>query len=286
MIRNSRRMNLVEILVMVGLSTGISPCFSQGQSPPQASQSKPSGNKPKITSHDSVTVTANFTPEEVEEGKINDVYQAIYLVEQKGDCETAIQRYKTEVIPLASQSKFNVPKNKFLFLANRGIGDCFLAQHRYEEAEQSFRLIMEHLPVWPGYEDSDYPINFREIATAQMGQEHWQAAEESLKKSVSLFDPQIERALKSEYEFARTEHAGNLRGSKAISLSKLAIVYFREEHPNEALKTVELAYEEATKPYVQPSYLNMVVKVGNSVAQATGDKNAMEKWSQRSANAK
>ncbi len=59
-----------------------------------------------MTSHDSITVTAKLTPEEAEEGKINDLYQRIYTVEQKGECETAIERYKSEVIPLAARSQF------------------------------------------------------------------------------------------------------------------------------------------------------------------------------------
>jgi tetratricopeptide (TPR) repeat protein len=205
--RNSRRLGVIGVLFVVSLSGGVLPCFSHSNLVPQAGPTKPTGEKPKVKSHDSITVTANFTPEEVEEGKTNDVYQAIYLLQQKGDCESAIQRYKSEVIPLAAQSKFDVPKNKFLFLANRGIGNCYLQQKCFADAEASFTLIVQYLPIWPGLDDSDYPINFRQIAEAQMGQQHWQAAEESLKKSVLLFDPQIERALKSDFEFSRTEHA-------------------------------------------------------------------------------
>ena len=284
--RNSRCFRLVKLFPGVGLVLFGFPGLSCSDASPQASTSKPSVPKPRVQSHDSVTVSANFTPEEKEEGKINEVYQAIYLVERKGDCDTSIQRYKSEVIPLAAESKFNVPKNKFLFLANRSIGNCYLAQKRYEEAENSFKLIMDYLRIWPGTDDSDYPINFRQIAEAQIGQQHWQAAEESLKKSVSLFDPQIEQALKSDLEFARTEHAGNLRGAKALGLVDLAAVYFREELASEALKTAELAYEEATKPHVPPSYLNLTVKVGSSISQAVGDKEALEKWSKRASGPK
>jgi hypothetical protein len=78
---------------------------------------------------------------------------------------------------------------------------------------------MEYLPVWPGTDDSDDPINFRQIATAQMGQQRWEAAEESLNRSLVLLDLQIERALQSDSESSRTEHAGNLLWSKARSLS-------------------------------------------------------------------
>jgi tetratricopeptide (TPR) repeat protein len=152
----------------------------------------------------------------------------------------------------------------------------------YGEAEQSFKKIMEYLPIWPGTDDSDYPVNFRQIATAQMAQQHWEAAEDSLNKSVSLFDPQIQKALKSDNEFWRTENAGNLLGSKARSNVYLGIVYLREGRTAEALKTAELAYNEATQEHVPPTFYYEVVKIGRSIAQASGDGDAVAKWSQRS----
>jgi tetratricopeptide (TPR) repeat protein len=241
----------------------------------------PTPSKP--VRHDSVEVVAHLSPEEVEDGKLNDAYELIAQLQRKGTCTTEIiHRYQSEVIPLAEKSTFNVPKNKFLFLANRDIGNCYMAQRRYEEAEGTFKKIMDYLPVWPGTDDSDYPINFRQIATAQMGQQRWEAAEESLNKSVALFDPQIERALKSDNDFSRTEHAGNLIGSKARSLSYLAIVYLREGRRTEALTAAELAYKEATRPHVQATFVNEVLKVGSSISQQSGDEGAIAKWSQRS----
>jgi tetratricopeptide (TPR) repeat protein len=253
---------------------------TSAQNPSAQTQSTTSS---KPVRHDSVEVVAHLSPEEVEEGKLNDEYEKIAQLQRKGTCTTEIiERYQSEVIPLAEKSTFNVPKSKFLFLANRDIGNCYMAQRRYEEAEESFKKIMEYVPVWPGMDDSDYPINFRQIATAQMGQQRWEAAEESLNKSVALFDPQIKRALNSANEFSRTEHAGNLVGSKARSLSYLAIVYLREGRTTEALKTAELAYGEATRPHVQASFLNEVLKVGSSIAQQSEDESAIARWSQRS----
>src|SRR5271165_11471 len=252
---------------------------SPQDTPPQAQSSTSS----RPARHDSVEVVAHLSPDEVEEGKLNDAYQLIAQLQRKGTCTTEIiQRYQSEVIPLAEKSTFNVPKSKFLFLANRDIGNCYMAQRRYEEAEGSFKKIMDYLPVWPGTDDSDYPINFRQIATAQMGQQRWEAAEESLNKSIALFDSQIERALKSDSEFARTELAGNLLGGKARSLSYLAIVYLRQGRTTEALKAAELAYGEATRPHVQAAFVNEVLKVGASIAQQSGDQGAIAKWSQRS----
>ncbi len=232
-----------------------------------------------MKSHDSVTVTAQLTPEEKEDWKINEVYQPVFSLEEKGDCDTAIQRYKAEVIPLAEKSNFEVPRNKFLFLANRGIGNCFMKQRQYGQAEHSFQEIMKYLPVWPGTDDSDYPINFSQIATAQMGQQHWEAAEESLKRSVSLFDPQIEKVMKSDSQVIRSEVGGMLRGSKARSLAYLAIVYLREGRTPESLKTADLAYTQAALPDVPAAFLTDVVNIGRSIAQATGDEDAIVKWS-------
>lgn len=254
--------------------------LAPAQNPAPQTQS-PSSSKP--TRHDSADVVATLSPEEVAEGKLNDVYQSIAQQQRKGTCTAEIiERYRTEVIPAAEKSAFNVPKNKFLFLANRDIGNCYLAQQNFVEAEVAFQKILQYAPVWPGTDDSAYPIDLRQIATAQMGQQRWQAAEESLQKSASLFDPQIEKAMKSDSEFSRTEHAGNLRGSKAESLAYLAIVYLREGRTADALKTADLAYAEAKQPSVSPTFVSGIVKIGLSIAQATGDKDAITKWSQRS----
>ena len=95
-------------------------------------------------------------------------------LQRNGTCTAGvIQCYNSEAIPPAEKSTFNVPRNKFLFLANRDIGNCYLAQQKFAEAEASFQSILQYAPVWPGTDDSAYPINFRQIATAQMGQQHW-----------------------------------------------------------------------------------------------------------------
>jgi len=260
-------------LFLFGLLIVQAPASAQNHSPQTQSPASP-----KPVRHDSVEVVAHLSPEEVEDGKLNDVYETIAQLQRKGTCTTEIiQRYQSEVIPLAEKSTFNVPKNKFLFLANRDIGNCYLAQQKFAEAEASFQKILLYAPVWPGTDDSAYPINFRQIATAQIGQQRWEAAEESLKKAVSLFDPQIEKAMKSENEFSRTEHAGNLLGSKARSIAYLGIVYLREGRTAEALKTAELAYDQATQPHVSSAFVSEVVKVGRSIAQASGDEDAIHK---------
>ena len=134
-------------------------------------QSQSSGSSTPAR-HDSVEVVEHLSQEEVEGGKLNDVYQPVAQLQRNVTCmPDVIQRYKSEVIPPAEKSTFNVPRNKFLFLANRDIGNCYLAQQKFAEAEASFQKILQYAPVWPGTDDSAYPINFRQIATAQMGQQ-------------------------------------------------------------------------------------------------------------------
>lgn len=277
---SGRNPTALSTLALIFAGSILGEAYVPTQNPPSQTESAGS-QKPKR--HDSIEVVAKLSPEEVEEGKLNDAYESIAQQQRKGTCSAEIvERYKSEVITLAEKSAFNVPKSKFLFLANRDIGNCYLAQQNFVEAEASFQKILLYAPVWPGIDDSAYPIDFRQIATAQMGQQRWQAAEESLQKSVSLFDPQIDRAMKSDSEFSRTEHAGNLRGSKAMSLAYLGIVYLREGRHVDALKAVDLAFGEANQPNVSPTVVGSVVKIGRSIAQATGDKDAIAKWSQRS----
>ena len=153
---------------------------------------------------------------------------------------------------------------------------------RYADAEQMFQKLFEYLPIWPGTNDSDYPINYRSIGIARMHQEHWKEAEEALQKSVSLFDEQIERAAKSDSEFMRNEHSNNLRMSQDSALNSLAVVYFREQRYAEALKLLERAYEQATKFHAPPKMVPEIVDTGLGISESAGEVKAMAVWFGRS----
>lgn len=163
-------------------------------------------------------------------------------------------------------------------MAYQDIGECYLDQQGFVKAEDSFKKVLQYVAVWPGNTDSEYPITFRRIGTAQMGQERWQAAEESFQKSMSIFDSQIGRVMKFD-----TERAASLRGSKAISIAYLGIAYLRQGRTNDALKTVDLAFAEIHQsPDVPQRFVKTLLELGRLIANATGDKDAIEKWSHRS----
>jgi len=256
-------------------------CLAQNDSAPPPATQKPAA--PRVKSQDSITVSANLSPEESEDFKINEVFQPIYSLEQSGDCQTAIQRYTETIIPLAEKSKFDEPKNKYLYLANLGIGRCNLRLGNFGDAEKYLEHAMDYLPVWPGLSDSDYPKVLSQIALAQIGQQHWDAAEASLKKSLALFDAQIEKATNSQSEYSRTEFAGVLKGSRAKALIYLGAVYLRQNRREDALKSAELAYGDATAQGVPPNALAEVVKYGRLIATASGDQDAIARWSKRTA---
>jgi hypothetical protein len=58
--------------------------------------------------------------------------------------------------------------------------------------------------------------------------------------------------------------------------------HLREGCAADALKTADSAYAEAKQPNVSPTFVSGVVKIGRSIAQATADKDAIAKGSQRS----
>jgi len=66
------------------------------------------------------------------------------------------------------------------------------------------------------------------------------------------------------------------RGTLTLLNNALLSTHYR------ALKAAELAYGEATRPHVQATFLNEVLKVGSSIAQQSGDEGAIARWSQRS----
>ncbi|MGB6432163.1 MAG: hypothetical protein WBF06_16415 [Candidatus Acidiferrales bacterium] len=220
------------------------------------------------------------TPEESEEGKLNDAYQPIYAMEEQHDCTAAIDKYQSMIL-LAEQAKFDVPRNKFLYLSYRGIGDCDLTAGRFAEAEEKFQKILAYIPVWPGTDDSDYPIDFVSIGEARMGQQNWSGAAESLEKAVAIFDQQIDSALHSESDFMRTMQANHLRMSEDQALNLLAVVYFREQRPADALPLLDRAYNQGVKDGAPASIMSVIVKNGVAASIAAGNATAIATWAAR-----
>jgi hypothetical protein len=99
-------------------------------------------------------------------------------------------------------------------------------------------------------------------------------------KSITLFDPQIAAAEKSDAEL-HSQFSLNYRGSQSRSYALLSVVYFREGRIQDALSTVEKAYDEVTKYNLGPQYRNEVENIGRSIANASGNVAAQKLWSRR-----
>jgi tetratricopeptide (TPR) repeat protein len=275
---HSRTLVGLSLAVLLG---GSGPPAVQGRSQVTPLPQSDTHSKNRVTSQQSITVEANLTPEEKEEGNINEVYQTVYSIQRRHDCQVAIEKYLSVVIPAAERAKFSIPKNKFLYLAYRGIADCDMDLKKYGEAEETYQKLFGYLPVWPGIDDSDYPINFRSLGLSRMAQEKWADAEAPLQKSISIFDEQIDRASKSDADFERNEMANDYRMAQNTAMYLLAVDYFREKRNAESLQLLDRAYVQATQFHGPSATIKKIVDSGIAISIESGDLSSGVTWSKR-----
>jgi tetratricopeptide (TPR) repeat protein len=255
---------------------------SRGQTPTSQQQSKP--NAPdRVTSQQSVVVDAHLTPEEIEDGQINEVYQPVYKIQEQHDYQKAIEEYRSLVIPMAEKAKFDRSKEKYLYLAYSEIGACEMALGQFKEAEEMYQKTFEYLPTSPGVEDSENAVMLRSVGVARMRQQRWKDAEEPLQKAISLSDEQIILAGKLKEDFMRKALTDDYGESQSISLNVLAVVYFREQRYAESLTLLERAYNQAITYHASATMLKQIVENGKAVSKVSGDAAASATWLQRSA---
>lgn len=274
----SLRIPATIFLAVLGLGSGVShaqaPKYDAPVSPKQID------SRTRVSAPQSIVET-RLTPDEIEDGKINDVYQEVVKTHLQGDYRGAADKYRSIVIPMAERTQSEVARKKFLFLSYRGLGNCYLAMSRFTEAEEMFQKLFEYLPARSGEEDSDYPINFESIAMARMGQQRWKAAEESLQKAVTIFDDQIGQAVTSGSDSMQSEHANKLRMSQDMALNLIAVVYFREQRYAEALEILERAYNQGVTFRAPSEVVERIADDGRAVSLAAGDVDAIAIWSKR-----
>jgi tetratricopeptide (TPR) repeat protein len=274
------RMALVVALI---LSAAVRRLPAQAPNPSGTNPQDPTKklDTPRITATDSIVVGAHLTPEEIEDGKINDVYQPLYHWKQSTDCPKIVELCETKIIPMAENSQFEETKNKFLFLANRDVAGCEMKAGQYEKAEQRYLKLLDLSSKWPGQSDSDYPQLYGSIGSAEIMQGHWKDAEAALEQSIRIFDEQIEKAQHSASEFLRNEHSEHLKRSEAHSRNLLASAYFWDGRRKEAMETLEKAYQEAVQSNATPQMIRQIIENGRNAARLMGDAAAQEKWEAR-----
>lgn len=276
-----RYIRILFVLVAVPCAVSGQSANSAGTSPTPHTQNQSAPKR--VTKTDSIVVGAHLTPEEVEDGKINDAYQPLYHLSRQTDCAQITSLCESKIIPMAESSKFPETRSKFLFLANRDIAGCEMKAGKYEEAEARYRKLFDYMPTWPGTSDSDYPINFRSIGTAQLAQGRWKDAIASLEKSVEIFDQQIEKALHSDPQSYREWQSKNLKWSQADARGFLGVAYFRDGRQSEAIETLEKAYNEALDSNATPADIQQIIDTGRVIAATVGDSTLQEKWNARTA---
>ncbi len=104
MIASLSRCFLFLAIVLMGQVATI-PAQNPEQSSAPAAPEKATKQK-RVTAKDSIVVGAHLTPEEVEDGKINDAYQPLYDWKKPTDCPQIVQLSESKIIPMAEASKF------------------------------------------------------------------------------------------------------------------------------------------------------------------------------------
>jgi tetratricopeptide (TPR) repeat protein len=275
----SLRISAATFLALLGLSNGVSlaQVLKHNELPISTDQTV---SRKRISVEESLVET-RLSSDPIEEVKINNVYQQVVKIHLQGDYAAAADKYRSLIIPMAERAQSDATRKKFLFLSYRGLGNCYLAMTRFTEAEDMFEKLFEYLPVSPGTVDSDYAINFESIAMAQMGQQRWKSAEESLQKAVAIFDDQIGQAARSGSDGEAKERADKLRMSQDMALNLFAVVYFREQRYTEALATLERAYDQGVTFRAPAEIVEQIANDGRAVSMATGNVDAITTWSRR-----
>jgi hypothetical protein len=260
----------------------------------------------KLVGNASVTVPANFTPEEKEDDALNQ--HTAYAFGQVTDtnCQKVIDTYQADLIPMAEKAQFPKNKAKFLFIAHNAIDDCQMSQGRYIEAEQSFRDALAEADVWPGKDDTQYPILWFSMSAAQMKQDHWEDAEMSATHSADLYQERIEAQRKAaakaaadagaevakqgpKVQAAITREAAEeaeksveeIEKKRAEVLGMLAAYYIRSGDFDASAKTIEQAYKEAVAGKLEGEWRTGILEIGAHVADLRGDSSGSAKWAAR-----
>jgi tetratricopeptide (TPR) repeat protein len=232
---------------------------------------------PRIHTDQSVVVGAHLTPEEVEDGKINDIYQPIYKFEREENCDGIIETARSAVIPAAEQATFVSVRNKFLFLSYRGIGDCTFKAKHYAEAEETYLKAVEYADK----DDSSYAINFESIALCRMAQQQISGAEEPMEKAVSLLGDEIQR-LKMSDSYKKEDFVTNaVRMDQDTAMNYLAVLRFRQQRYPEAFTLLERAYDQAIKFQAPTHTVELIVGTAREIALAIGDDAENAIWMKR-----
>jgi tetratricopeptide (TPR) repeat protein len=305
------RLRTFSMLALLSLAAAAgAPAFARPQSSAPSNSTAaptPAPKKPPVhAKSQTVTVTAKFTPEEKEDGELNELTATFHGPIGDEHCPQVLDTYPTGLIPAAEKAQFPKNKAKYLFLAHRAMADCQMPQGRYIEAEQSYRDAAAQADVWPGKDDSSYPAIWRDLGVAQMARNHWKDAEENLTKADALYQAGIESQIKAADVAAKeagaeiaaqgpklqaeVERPAREEAQKAVeraeqrraeALAMLGVCYTRDGDLDNAAKTIDKAYQFAADGKLEGGMRDMILGVGAHVAELRGDAGDVAKWAAR-----
>lgn len=278
----TRRQRLVLTFILVALCLGsVASGLAQSSTTPPAvtapvAKPAPSTKKPppnKLTdANGRVIILSSSTPESKEDDAIN--HQMVYSfgVVTETNCQTIIDKYTNELIPVAQHAKFPKNQAKYLEIAHEAIGACQATQGRYIEAEQNLHQALTEAEIWPGKDDSKYADLWIALSTVQLKEEHWKDAEASATQAVTIRQGRIDDYNKV-LPKVTGETADNIRKAiqgeqrwRCTAFANLAYASFREGNLEQAAKLTEQAYQEGVAAKARPQDLQDIEYFGGHLA--------------------
>jgi hypothetical protein len=260
------------------------PPVTKSSNPP----SKDTDANGRVVSKQSVTVSAGFTPEQMEDDALNHHVANSFGCAADLDCQVTTDKYKSDLIPAAEQAKFPRNKAKYLEIANDAIAQCDLKHGRYVEAEQSLHQALTQAEIWPGKDDSAYPDLWLGLSLAQLSQEHWQDAAASATQAAAIHQTRIDNYSKILSTATDDAIADRMRGQirrekqqRATALSFIALSNSREGNLDQAANMLEQAYQEAVAGDAPPKDLRDIENFGARLATQTNNSAEAAKWAAR-----
>jgi tetratricopeptide (TPR) repeat protein len=260
------------------------PPVTKSSNPP----SKDTDANGRVVSKQTVTVSAGFTPEQMEDDALNHHVANSFGCAADLDCQVTTDKYKSDLIPAAEQAKFPRNKAKYLEIANDAIAQCDLKHGRYVEAEQSLHQALTQAEIWPGKDDSAYPDLWLGLSLAQLSQEHWQDAAASATQAAAIHQTRIDNYSKILSTATDDAIADRMRGQirrekqqRATALSFIALCNSREGNLDQAANMLEQAYQEAVAGDAPPKDLRDIENFGARLATQTNNSAEAAKWAAR-----
>jgi tetratricopeptide (TPR) repeat protein len=260
----------------------------------QTSAPAKTANRPRLTAHDSVTVSAGIPPDVLrKEAEYDKVFQAAMELKEDDEYEDALAKFQSaekiaETLPGPSDGLVtSTLKEGPLTLGDMRNGalqgvleqeaDILILLKRFAEAEKIFLHRMDILRAWAGEFDNAFAHNYVEAAAVHMIQQDWPESEQYCLQGMKAYDKAIDHFTAT----SDTPRLSGARRAKALDMYYLGLIYYRERKYVESLETLDQAFSTAAELHARRESLLPMATSARNIAIETLHWVEASKWESR-----